>query len=526
VKKALAGLIAAALFAGAAAAYAQDGDAAAAAAGAAAGTAAADARKMAAHREPPKAEQSVTQHSIVIGGKTINYTATAGTLLLRDDKDEPTAAVGYVAYTLRDVHDLSHRPITFAYNGGPGSSSYWLHMGALGPRRIVTSDATATPPPPYKVVDNAWSILDKTDLVMIDPVGTGLSRAVGEHKEKEFWGTDPDIESVSRFIKQYVSDNLRWNSPKFLLGESYGTTRSAGVVEYLQTRESMAFNGVILVSVAMDIESIFEWPGNERPYMLYFPTFAAVAYYHHALPHQPAALVPFLDEVRKFAVTEYAAALSKGDTLSEAERDAVALKMHEYTGLSVDYLKLANLRVREPQFTQELMRQKHLTVGRLDARFLGFSFDNLAEDAAEDPQSNAISSAFTAAFLNYLHGELKFGMGKTYNLAANVFPGWDFKHQAPGFPFPLPIANTALDLAHALAYNPNLQVLVLNGYYDLATPFFGTEYCFDHLGLAKELRPHVHMKYYEAGHMMYIHEPSLQQFKSDIAAFFDSVAHN
>ncbi len=230
--------------------------------------------------------------------------------------------------------------------------------------------------------------------------------------------------------------------------------------------------------------------------------------------------------MRKFAVTEYAAALSKGDTLSDAERDAVAEKMHEYTGLSVEYLKLANLRVREAQFTQELMRQKHLTVGRLDARFLGFNVDNLAEGAAEDPQSNAISAAFSAAFLNYLHGELKFGMGKTYNFSADVFPAWDFKHAPPGFPFPLPIANTALDLAHALAYNPNLQVLVLNGYYDLATPFFGTEFTFDHLGLEKELRGHVHMKYYEAGHMMYIHEPSLQQFKSDIAAFFDSVVHN
>ncbi len=482
----------------------------------------------AAQHDAPKPEQSATQHSVVIGGKTINYTATAGTLILRDAKDEPSAAIGYVAYTQRDVHDLSKRPITFAYNGGPGSASLWLHMGALGPRRIVTSDATSTPPPPYQVVDNAYSILDKTDLVMIDPVGTGLSHAVGTHKDKEFWGVDQDIEEISRFINQYISDNLRWNSPKFLLGESYGTTRSAGVVEYLQSRDNMAFNGVILVSVALDFETIFEFPGNDRSYVCFLPTFAAVAWYHHKLPQQPAELVPFLAEVRKFALGEYSQALLKGDALTDAERDAVAEKLHRYTGLSVDYIKLANLRVRESEFTAELLRHEHKAVGRLDARFSGVAFDTLAEDVGDDPQSNAIGSAFTAAWLDYLHGELKFGAGKTYHVMADFagdFMAWDFKHKPPGFPLPLPTPNTALDLGHAMGYNPNLQVLVLNGYYDLATPFLGTEITFDHLGLEKDLRSHFHMKYYEAGHMMYVHEPSLKQFKSDIAAFYDSVVH-
>jgi carboxypeptidase C (cathepsin A) len=474
--------------------------------------------------EAPKAEQSVTQHSVVIGGKTINYNATAGTLILRNAKDEPTAAVGYIAYTQRDAGDLSRRPITFAYNGGPGSSSIWLHMGALGPRRIVTSDAGPTPPPPYRVVDNAYSILDKTDLVMIDPVGTGLSHAVGESKDKDFWGVDPDIESISRFIEEYVTDNLRWNSPKYLLGESYGTTRSAGIVEHLQSENNMAFNGVILISVAMDLESIFDWPGNDRPFALYLPTFAAVAAYHHALPHPPAQLQPFLDEVRKYALGDYSAALLKGDALNDAERDAVAAKLHEYTGLSVDYLKKANLRVHEAQFTQELLREHHETVGRLDARFLGVSFDLLGEQADYDPQSAAISSAFTAAFLDYLHGDLKFGIGKTYNVTAFAIGGqWDFKHRVPGGGgFPLPVPNTAIDLGHAMGYNPNLRILVLNGLYDLATPFLATESTFDHLGLEKSLRDHVQMKYYEAGHMMYIHEPSLKQFKADIAGFYDS----
>jgi carboxypeptidase C (cathepsin A) len=476
-----------------------------------------------AKAEAPKPEQSATQHSIVIGGKTVNYTATAGTLILRNDKDEPTAAVGYVAYTLRGDADGSRRPITFAYNGGPGSSSLWLHMGALGPRRIVTSDAEPTPPPPYRTVDNVYSVIDKTDLVMIDPVGTGLSRAVGEAKDKDFWGVDPDIESISRFIKQYVTDNGRWNSPKYLLGESYGTTRSAGIVERLQTQENMAFNGVILVSVAMDIESIFEWPGNDRPCVAFLPTFAAVAAYHHALPQQPAQLEPFLAEVRKYALGEYTVALAKGAALSESEVDAVAAKLHQYTGLSVEYLKKSQLRVRESQFTQELMREHHEVVGRLDARFLGPSFDLLAEDSDYDPQEAAIGSAFTAAFLDYLHHELKFGEGKTYNVRNDAIGGnWDFKHRPPGFPIALPIVNTSLDLAHAMGYNPNLRVLVLNGLYDLATPFLGTEETFSHMVMEKAQRSHVEMKYYEAGHMMYIHEPSLKQFKTDIGAFIDS----
>jgi carboxypeptidase C (cathepsin A) len=475
--------------------------------------------------EPPKPEQSVTQHSLVVGGAPINYTATAGTLIVRNEKDQPYASVGYVAYTKRDGGDATKRPITFSYNGGPGSSSVWLHMGVLGPKRIVTSDAAATPPPPYTVVDNAYSILDKTDLVMIDPVGTGISKAVGEAKDKDFWGADPDIESVSRFIKQYVTENDRWNSPKFLLGESYGTTRSAGVVDYLQTNANMTFNGVILVSVALDLEAIFDLPGNERTFALFLPTYAAVAWYHKLLPNHPE-LVPFLDEVRKFALGDYTTALLKGADLGAAERSAVAKKIHDYTGLSVDYLENADLRVTERQFTQELLREHHATVGRLDARFTGPTLDVLAKEADYDPQSAAISGAFTAAFQHYYHDELKFGRDKNYVVTAHIFRSWDFKHKPPGAPFALPLlTNTGLDLAHALVYNPNLRVLVLNGYYDLATPFLATEYMMSHLGLEKGLRSHIEMKYYEAGHMMYIHDPSLKKFKTDVASFIDRTAH-
>jgi len=276
----------------------------------------------------PKAESSVTQHHFTGGGKSFDYTATAGTLVVRDDNDKPIATMGYVAYTRKDVKDIGTRPLMFAFNGGPGSSSLWLHMGVLGPRRVVVSDPTPTPPAPFHTVENEFGVLDKSDLVMIDPVGTGLSHAVCEHKDDEFWSVDPDIDSIGRFIAQYVSDNNRWGSPKYLLGESYGTTRGAAIVDYLRARRSLTFNGLVLVSVATDIEAIFaELPGNDRPYAVYLPGYAAVAWYHHALPNQPSALEPFLDEVRSYASGPFAAALAKGDALPDAERDAVAEKL-------------------------------------------------------------------------------------------------------------------------------------------------------------------------------------------------------
>jgi carboxypeptidase C (cathepsin A) len=493
---------------------------------AAAGAAAADkpagdeGKKPAA--EAPKSEQSVTQHSLAIGGKTISYTATAGTLVVRDDKDEAYASIGYVAYTLRDAA-AAKRPLTFAYNGGPGGSSVLLHMGALGPRRVVTADAGPTPLP-YRVVDNAYSLLDKSDLVMIDPVGTGLSHAVGAAKDKDFWTVDTDIESISRFIEQYVSANGRWSSAKYLLGESYGSTRSAGIVDYLQTHDGMAFNGVVLVSVALDLDALIPWPANDRPYIYELPTFAAVAAYHHMLPHQPAQLEPFLDEVRKFALGEYAAALLEGDALGDAKRDAVAAKLHEYTGLSADFVKQAQLRVRNSQFTQELFRERHRITGQLDGRFTGSPFDLLSEDAEHDPALEYTSLPFAAAFLDYYHGDLKFGQGKTYRLLnydANA--AWDFKHKTPGGA-PLPFVNTGPDLAHAMLVNPHLRVLVANGIYDLTTSFLGTEAQIDHLGLEPAARSRIQVKLYEAGHMMYLHEPSLQQFKADVAAFVDATS--
>jgi carboxypeptidase C (cathepsin A) len=397
-------------------------------------------------------------------------------------------------------------------------------MGVLGPKRVVVSDPTPTPAAPYRTVDNEFSLLDVSDVVMIDPVGTGLSHAVCDHKDEEFWGVDPDIDSVSRFIAQYVSDNNRWTSPKYLLGESYGTTRAAAIVNYLRARRSLTFNGLVLVSVATDIEAIFaELPGNDRPYAVYLPGYAAVAWYHHMVPGQPTSLEPFLAEVRQYAMGPYTAALLRGDTLSNQERDAVAQKMHDYIGLPVEYLKQARLRVSENEFAHELLKARGLTVGRLDGRFTGPTSDPLAKATDYDPQSSAISAAFAAAFLDYYHGELRFGQGETYHTTNfGIGEKWKWTHRTEQGE--QPIVNSGVDLADTLIKDPNLRVLVLNGYYDLATPFSATEYVMMHLGVVPELGAHVQMKYYEAGHMMYVHPPSLAKMKRDLDTFIDATA--
>lgn len=478
-------------------------------------------------KRPPLAEQSVTQHHLSTGGKSLDYTATAGVLVIRDDADKPIANMGYIAYTKRDVKELSQRPIVFAFNGGPGSASLWLHMGALGPRRVLVSDPEPTPSGSYHLVDNEFGVLDKSDLVMIDPVGTGVSRAVCDKKDEDFWSVDPDVDSVSRLIAQYASDNKRWDSPKYLLGESYGTTRGAAIVNYLHARRALNFNGLILVSVATDLEAIFaEIPGNDRPYSVYLPGFAAVAWYHHALPNRPAALGPFLDEVRRYAFGPFNAALMKGDALTDAERDATAEQLHQYTGLSVEYLKYANLRVSENAFVHELLKAQHKTLGRLDARFIGPTLDPLEKLADYDPQSSAIGGAFTAAFMDYYHGDLAFGQGKTYRtLNGEVGSKWKWVHKPIGSDTEQPFVNTGVDLAYALVQDPNLRVLVLSGYYDLATPFSATEYVMSHLGLPPGLNSRIQMQYYEAGHMMYVHPPSLQKMKRDLDAFIDATVH-
>jgi carboxypeptidase C (cathepsin A) len=468
---------------------------------------------------PPELKY-VTKHSVVIGGKVINYTATVGAILLKNDKDDTVALFGYTAY-VKDGEDASRRPVTFSYNGGPGSSSMWLHMGIMGPKKVVLNDPNDAGPPPYKTEDNANSILDVSDVVMIDPVGTGLSHAVGKSKNKDFWGVDPDITSISQFIKQYITINDRWLSPKYLLGESYGTFRSAGIADNLQENLGITLNGIVLVSVVLDIRTLTFQEGDDISFALHLPTYSAVAWYHNKIPNKPANLDSFMNEVRAYAGGEYSSALIKGDAISDGEKDSVATQLAAYTGLSKDYLLKANLRVVEPQFTQELLRKEHLSVGRLDSRYKAIDQDLLSEYTVFDPQQSAISSAFTATFMNYYYGDLKVNKAYTYHTNAYNAEGfeWDWKHaknRNDGDPL---TPNTGVDLAEAMSHNPNLKVLILNGYFDLATPFYATEYTINHLGLEKDIRKNISFKYYPAGHMMYIQPASAISFKKDVAGF-------
>ncbi|HET7631143.1 MAG TPA: hypothetical protein VFK16_02380, partial [Gemmatimonadaceae bacterium] len=453
----------------------------------------------------PRPVHVVTQHSAMIGGAKVDYDATVGSIILRNGNDEPTAEIFYTAYTRRGMADASRRPLMFAYNGGPGSSSFWVHMGLLGPKRVEVPDGKHASPPPYTLVDNEYSLLDKTDLVFIDPVGTGFSKPIGKGKGADFWGVDQDARSLAQFVSRYLSENDRWNSPRYLMGESYGTTRSAALSALLQ-RQSTDLNGVVLLSAVLDFQTISFNPGNDEPFVMYLPSYAAVAWYHDALPSKPAQLRPFLTEVEHFATHEYATALLQGDQLTATERGQVLDKLHQYTGLSRDYLDRANLRVTASQFEQELLREQGKVVGRLDARYTGMALDPLGEDAEYDPQSAAISSAYKSVWLNYLHNDLNYGRDKTYATSGNVNP-WDWTHgQSQGWPG---YTNVATDLAMELQMNPNAHVMLNSGLYDLATPYFAAEWTMDHLGVPKSARDRITLAEYESGHMVYVHMPAL-----------------
>jgi len=470
-------------------------------------------------QEVPEAKQYVTEHSARVGGRNVQYTVTAGTMLMENADGEPQALMGFTAYVAKD-RNAADRPILFAYNGGPGSASLWLHMGVLGPQRAVVEDVGKGSKGPFRRVANEYSIIDEADLVMIDPVGTGFAKPVGKGKGEDFWGVDQDIRSVSEFIVKYLTENGRWASPKFVLGESYGGMRSGGVAYYLLSNHMVALNGVVLVSPFMEMATGFAGMGVDLPHVMFLPTFAATARYHGALDATPPDLDAFMAEVRDFALNVYAPALLKGARLGDAERRQVLAGLARYTGLSEDYWDRANLRVDEGRFTKELMREKGITAGRIDSRFSGNMINRVGESMSYDPMLSVIGPAYLAAFMDYYRNDLDVEDVGNYTVFGNVFGKWDWTHAQPdmgGFKNPMP--NTAVDLAYAMQQNPEMKVLILQGYYDLATPHLATEYYVDHLDIASELRDNIETSMYEAGHMMYVHEPSLVKFKEDLARF-------
>jgi carboxypeptidase C (cathepsin A) len=466
---------------------------------------------------PTKVEDKVskTQHTISIGGQSIAYTATAGTAVLRRDDGTATASIFYIAYTKDGVTDAARRPLTFAFNGGPGSSSIWLHMGTLGPKRVVLDKEGNPPVPPYRYIDNEYSILDATDLVFIDPVSTGYSRAVPEADAKNFHGFTSDIQSVGEFIRLFISRNARWASPKFLMGESYGTTRAAALSGYLQRTLGMNLNGIVLISSILNFGTARFEPGNDLPYPLFLPTYTATAWYHKKLAKdlQSGGLRKAVEEASKYAMGEYTLALMKGDAQSAQERQQTAQKLARLTGLSAKFIEQSNLRVPIFRFTKELLRDERRSVGRFDSRVTGIDYEAAGDGPDYDPSFASVQGAYTAAWNQYVRTDLKFETDSTYEVLTGKVNPWSYKEFENRF------VNVADTLRGAMTQNPALQVYVAKGYYDLATPFFAAEYVMNHLQLDPSLRPHVSMGFYEAGHMMYTHLPSLQKLKVDVAKF-------
>ncbi len=464
--------------------------------------------------------RKVTHHSAVIGGRAMAYTATAGTLTVRDDAGKPILSQFYVAYTAGDGHD-TRRPVTFLYNGGPGSSTMWLHMGSLAPLRVATDSPKATAGPPFTMVNNDESLLDKSDLVFIDAPGAGFSRPLGDTKLSAFWGTDADIDAFARGIERYLTIYDRWNSPKVIFGESYGTTRSAGLA-YRLGQDGVQLNGVVLLSSILNYGR--RSPGFDQEMINYLPSYAAIAAYHGRANPAPKDITAFLNEVRAFARGPYAEALAEGHNLPDAQRMVIAQKLSAYTGLSVDFLLKADLRVEPGQFREELLRDQRLTLGRYDGRFTGSDMNALGQNPDYDPSDTGITGAFVSSFHHYLTADLGFTTDMTYRptyYSAGL--QWDFKHRSPrsNYPGATNEADVALDLSAAMRENPHLLLYSLNGVYDLATPFFGTEYDLNHMELPANLRGNVRFAYYPSGHMVYLNTEALKSMKADLAKFYD-----
>ena len=499
--------------------------------------------------EPFKSESKTSTGSVTVGGQAIAYQAVAGTLIVhpkgwddvpRDPKSEkedaspgsegeaknPTAEASmfYVAYFKNNGG--TNRPVTFLYNGGPGSATVWLHMGAFGPRRIVTSTDTHTPAAPYSLVNNAYSLLDASDLVFIDAPGTGYSRIAGKDKEKAFFGVDPDAYAFSEFISQFLTKYGRWNSPKYLFGESYGTPRSAVLINELEADRSVDFNGVILLSQILSFDLSPDRPANnpgiDTPYETVLPTYAATAWYHHKLSGDHPDLPALLAEVEQFAMGDYARALAAGSDLPTAERTAIAQKLHDYTGLPVDYILKADLRIDGGEFRQTLQSAEDMTTGRLDSRFSGPDIDPLSQRANYDPQSSALSSAYVSAFNDYSRKDLHWTPDEAFKPSIGTFRTWNFSHAQPGQTPPVPSgmpANVLPDLANAMKINPTLKVQLNAGYFDLATPFYQGIYEMHHLPMPAKLQSNIEYQFYDSGHMVYAKDSSLHALHDNVAAF-------
>jgi carboxypeptidase C (cathepsin A) len=494
--------------------------------------------------------ESTSNGSVTIGGTSINYQAIAGTLVVHpkgfddaappggaegDDDKNPSAeaAMFYVAYFKHDPDSgaskapaapTANRPITFLYNGGPGSSTVWLHMGAFGPQRVVTPDAVHAPAAPYHLANNDESLLDASDLVFIDAPGTGFGRIAGKDKEKSFYGVDQDAHAFGEFIMQFLAKYHRFDSPKYLFGESYGTTRSAVLANLLQDHYSVDLNGVILLSQILSFDLSVDGaegnPGIDLPYELALPTYAATAWYHHKLDQRFADLPALLNEVQTFAMDEYADALAQGVTLPADKRAAIIGKLHDYTGLPAAYIDRANLRVDGGEFELNLQGDHEITTGRLDTRFSGPTVDPLSKEADYDPQSAAISSAYVSSFNDYARQVLKYGQGKTYMAENDLFKFWDFKHQEPGSDEPSPGATNVMpDLARALNTNPTLKVQLNAGFFDLATPYFEGWYEMHHLPMQPSLQGNIEYRTYRSGHMVYANPEALKQLHDNVADF-------
>ncbi|MBV9469076.1 MAG: hypothetical protein JO316_13005 [Abitibacteriaceae bacterium] len=463
-----------------------------------------------------KPRQTETKHTLTLNGQRLNYTAMTGMMPLKDTEGKTTAEIFFVAYTKDNVTDLAKRPITFSFNGGPGSASVWMHMGMLGPRRIKLKEDGGALPPPYELVDNEYSLLDETDLVFIDPVGTGYSRATKPEDASQFYGLSGDVRSVGDFIRLYVTKNVRWLSPKFLIGESYGTMRAAALSGELANRQHMNLNGIMLVSTVLNFQTIAGGEANDLPQVLYLPSFTATAWHHKKLPPdlQQLPLTEVLKQAEDFAAGDYNHALLLGDALPPAERQTVLRQMSRFTGLSESYLNRADLRPTLSRFAVELLRDQNLQVGRYDSRYTGYVQDRLTETTESDPSYDAVASVFASTFNNYARTELKFEEDQPYEILASL-RSWNWGEDN-GF------VNVADTLAQSMTRNPFLKVHISCGYSDLATPYFAARYTFSHLRIAPELRKNLILDYYAAGHMMYLNLPDLKKSKTDLTNFIRS----